>query len=150
MERTLCAKPRRLFSLCELWLIIMLKPLLLSTVSYLPADYDNVVRFELRGKFSKGSTRQRINMEEPDWREAKKRICSPRPQLTWKRNAEPYRMRNVARATVNIFTFDFITKRRKIVKKSKYNPDKRDLLDWRFVLKYNYDCPKIILIKIPQ
>jgi len=31
-----------------------------------PADYDNVVRFELRGKFSKGTARPRINMEELD------------------------------------------------------------------------------------
>jgi len=101
------------FRLRELWLIIMLKSPLLSTVSYLhPADYDNVVRFELRGKFSKGSARPRINMEELDWREMKERICSPRPQLTRKRNAKLYKMRNVARATANIFTFDFITKGR--------------------------------------
>lgn len=35
-------------------------------VSCLPADYDNVVRFEVRGEFSEGSTRPRINMEEAD------------------------------------------------------------------------------------
>jgi len=40
--------------------------LFLSAVSYLPADYDNVVRFELRGEFSEGSARPHINMEEAD------------------------------------------------------------------------------------
>jgi len=40
--------------------------LFLSAVSYLPADYDNVVRFELRGEFSEASARPHINMEEAD------------------------------------------------------------------------------------
>jgi len=122
------------FSLRELWLIIMLKSPLLSTVSYLhPADYDNVVRFELRGKFSKGRARPRINMEELDWR--KERICSPRPQLTRKRNAKLYRMRNVARTTANIFTFDFITKGREEVQiRMRFTR----LIFCTQTLKYNY------------
>lgn len=122
----------------ELWLIIMLKPPLLSTVSYLPADYDNVVRLELRGKFSKGSARPRINMEELDWREAKKRICSLRPQLTRKRNAKPYRIRNVARQWERL-CFWFHNKRTKdyVEKNQVKTIYLARLFLWERTLKYN-------------
>lgn len=45
------------FRFCGLWLIIMLKPPPTTiAVSYPQGDYDNVVRFELGGEFSEGST----------------------------------------------------------------------------------------------